>query len=240
MGWDLPGILRYLPKPTLVPDPQIPRTLQLLPAGAKILDVGAGGRRIASTVVTLDAVPGPNVDLIGDIHQIPIKGESFDCVFCTGTLEHVREPRRAVEEIYRVLKPDGIVHIDVPFIQGYHADPTDYWRFTLDGLRLLCQAFDELDSGVHIGPSCGLVWIAREWADSFSSNRYLSNLFLMVMAFVTAPLKYLDFLMIRSARSHRAASALYFRGRKPGRSSAETTDRARSGRSLQALTTGKP
>jgi SAM-dependent methyltransferase len=221
MAWGLPGILRFLPKPTVVPDPKIPQTLRLLSPGARVLDVGAGGRRIIPTIVTLDAVAGPDVDIIGDIHKMPIEENSFDCVFCTGTLEHVREPRQAVAEIYRVLKPGGIVHIDVPFIQGYHADPSDYWRFTIDGLKLLCQPFEEIDSGVHIGPSCGLVWVAREWADSWCTNRYLSNFLLALTAYLTAPLKYLDFLMIHSARSHRVASAVYFRGRKPGKCPAE-------------------
>jgi SAM-dependent methyltransferase len=217
MGWGLPGILRLLPKPTVVPIKHIPRTLEMLPPGSKILDVGAGGRRIVPEIVTFDAFAGPDVDIVGDIHRMPIEDNSFDCVFCTGTLEHVADPFQAVREIYRITKPGGIVHIDVPFIQGYHADPTDYWRFTLDGLRLLAKAFEELESGVHIGPSCGLVWIAREWADSSCNNRVLSNLFLCLMAFITAPLKYLDYLIIRGRKSHRVASAVFFRGRKPNR-----------------------
>src|SRR5205807_10525608 len=146
----------------------------------------AGGRRITPGIVTFDAAPGPDVDVVGDIHAMPIEDNSFDCVFCTGTLEHVRDPWQSVREIKRVLKPGGIVHIDVPFIQGYHADPTDYWRFTLDGLRILCQPFEEMDAGVYIGPTCGLIWIAREWADSLTSNRYLSNLFLVMTALLTA------------------------------------------------------
>ncbi|HXG08813.1 MAG TPA: class I SAM-dependent methyltransferase [Gemmataceae bacterium] len=215
MGWGLPGILRFLPHPTVVPRDQIACTLGMLSPGARVLDVGAGGRRIAPGVVTLDAVPVPEVDIVGDIHHMPLADDSFDCVFCTGTLEHVSDPWQAVREIHRVLKPGGLVHIDVPFIQGYHADPTDYWRFTLDGLRLLCRSFKEIDAGVHIGPTCGLVWIIREWANSLTANRYLSNLFLVVMALLTAPLKYLDYLLIRGPRSHRVASAVYFRGRKP-------------------------
>src|SRR4051812_6272574 len=215
MGWGLPGILGYLPSPTVVPRPQIPRTLALLKPDAKVCDVGAGGRRITPDIVTVDAVPAPGVDIAGDIHALPISDDSFDCVFCTGTLEHVRDPAQAVRELHRILRPGGIVHIDVPFIQGYHPDPTDYWRFTLDGLRLLCSAFEEIDSGTYIGPTSGLVWVAREWANSCTSNRVLSNLLLIPVALLTAPFKYLDYLLIKSGRSHHVASAVFFRGRKP-------------------------
>jgi SAM-dependent methyltransferase len=215
MGWGLPGILKYLPSPTVVPRPQIPRTLSMLPEGALILDVGAGGRRITPETVTFDAVAGHDIDIVGDIHAMPIDDKKYDCVFCTGTLEHVRDPWQAVCEIFRVLKPGGLVHIDVPFIQGYHADPTDYWRFTIDGLRLLCSTFEELDAGVHIGPTCGLIWIAREWADSLTNNRVVSNLLLAITAIITAPFRFLDYIVISGSRSHRVASAVYFRGRKP-------------------------
>ena len=215
MGWGLPGILGYLPSPTVVPKQQIPRTLEMLSPGAKICDVGAGGRRITPDAVTVDFAAAPGVDIVGDIHSVPIADDEYDCVFCTGTLEHVRDPATAVKELHRILKPGAIVHIDVPFMQGYHPDPTDYWRFTLEGLRLLCRDFEEIDAGTYIGPTCGLVWIAREWANSWTSNRIVSNLLLVPMAILTAPFRYLDYAMIKSSRSHHVASAVYFRGRKP-------------------------
>ncbi len=214
MGWGLPGILRLLPSPTVVPVDHIQRTLSQLGPDARILDVGAGGRKIRPDVVTVDAFASPGVDIVGDIHALPIADDEYDCVICTGTLEHVRDPWQAVRELRRVLKLGGIVHIDVPFMQGYHADPHDYWRFTKEGLRLLCRDFEELDSGVHIGPTCGMVWVIREWADSLTSNRYISNSLLAIAAVLTAPVKYLDYAAIRSSRSHRVASAVYFRGRK--------------------------
>lgn len=150
MGWKRPGILNFLPSPTVTPRNELGRTLDLLDSDAKI--VGAGGRRVTQNSLTVDAIPASGVDLIGDIHGLPLKDDFADAVICTGTLEHVRDPRLAVAELYRILKPGGVIHIDVPFIQGYHPDPTDYWRFTLDGLRLLCEDFDETDAGVHIGP----------------------------------------------------------------------------------------
>jgi Methylase involved in ubiquinone/menaquinone biosynthesis len=215
MGWEFPGILRYLPSATLVPRDEIATTLAMLPRDARICDIGAGGRRLTQTVVAVDAFPGQGVDLMGDIHKLPIADESFDAVFCTGTLEHVRDPRRAVAELQRILRPGGMVHIDVPFIQGYHADPTDYWRFTIDGLRVLCENFEEIASGPYIGPSSALVWIIRAWTNSWSSHRIVSNLLLVPVALVVTPFKYLDYLMIRLRRSHHVASAVFFRGRKP-------------------------
>ena len=212
MGWGLPGILRLLPSPALVLRDHIAATLAMLPVGATILDVGAGGRRITPGVVTFDMFPP--ADLTGDIHAMPIADGSFDCVFCTGTLEHVERPWDAVKEIHRILKTGGIVHIDVPFIQGYHADPTDYWRFTLDGLRLLCKDFEPVESGVHIGPSCGLYWVAREWAHSLFENRWLSNAILCLAAVTLWPLKLADVLAVRSKGAHKVASAVFFRGRK--------------------------
>src|SRR5947208_2688681 len=117
MGWGLSGVLRFLPSPTLVVVDHIASTLKLLPAEARILDVGAGGRRITPNVVAFDAMDMEGVDIVGDIHKLPIDDNVFDCVFCTGTLEHVRNPWQAVGEILRVVKPGGIVHIDAPFMQ---------------------------------------------------------------------------------------------------------------------------
>ena len=195
----------------------------MLPSDAVILDVGAGGRRVAENVTTVDAVDAPGVDLVGDIHALPLRDGHADCVVCTGTLEHVADPFQAVRELERVLKHGGIIHIDVPFIQGYHADPCDYWRFTLEGLRLLCRDFDHLSSGVQIGPTCGVVWVLREWANGLSSNRVLSNLCLAPVAVLTAPLRYLDYWLVGARRAHHVASAVYFRGRKAPAAGVEQT-----------------
>ena len=30
----------------------------------------------------------------------------------------------------RVLKPNGFIYIEVPFLQGFHADPNDFHSYT--------------------------------------------------------------------------------------------------------------
>jgi SAM-dependent methyltransferase len=215
MGRRLPGILGYLPQPSIALRKNIERTLQELPPGARLLDVGAGGRVIAQGVITLDAVPYAGVSIVGDVHRLPIADNQFDCVFCTGVLEHIRDPWQVVREIHRVLKPGGIIHLDAPFMQAFHLDPVDYWRFTIDGLRQLCHDFKEIDSGVQVGPSCGVYWILREYMDScFTNNRYLARLLLVLTAYLLAPMRYLDYWTQRQVESFKVASAFYYRGTK--------------------------
>lgn len=50
----------------------------------------------------------PNISFaVADAHKLPFKNKSFDLVICTETLEHVTDPKLALEEIKRVLKKDG-------------------------------------------------------------------------------------------------------------------------------------
>jgi|GEM_PF-5096218 hypothetical protein len=110
----------------------------------------------------------------------------------------------------------GDIHALRSLRAAYHADPHEYWQFTTEGLRLFCRDFEELDCGIHIGPTCGMFWVIRERGDSLIRNRYISNVLVAVAAVVTAPPKYLDYVAIKSRRSHRVASAVFFRGRMSG------------------------
>lgn len=50
-----------------------------------------------------------------DVNNIPFQDRSFDCIFCSEVLEHLPEPEKAISEFHRILKPDGIVIITVPY-----------------------------------------------------------------------------------------------------------------------------
>ncbi|MFQ5929050.1 MAG: methyltransferase domain-containing protein, partial [Acidobacteriota bacterium] len=56
--------------------------------------------------VGADMRDGPGVDTILDLHDINLPSESVGTVLMLDTLEHVEFPRKAVEEIYRILKKD--------------------------------------------------------------------------------------------------------------------------------------
>jgi len=65
-----------------------------------------------------------------DGQRIPFSDESFDYCLCTEVLEHVEEPQKLVDEIYRVLKSKAGGVITVPWSARNHYIPYDYYRFT--------------------------------------------------------------------------------------------------------------
>ena len=218
MGWQInkKGIRGFIPSLTIQANPQISNTLARLRPGARICDVGAGGRKITNDTFTIDGFVKEGTDLVCDIHQIPLPDESFDCIFCTGTLEHVEDPHKVVSEIRRLLKSKGIVHIEVPFIQGFHADPSDYWRWTLDGLKLFCKkgGFDEMHSGVHIGPASAVTWVINQFIVTLFNKGVIHKISDAVSRILLSPIRYLDYILIKKPRSEHIASAVYFVGRK--------------------------
>ena len=64
----------------------------------------------------------------------------FDLVVSDQVLEHVEgNPAQAVAEMLRVAKPGGLCVLTTCFINPVHGAPSDYWRFTVDGLELLVR-----------------------------------------------------------------------------------------------------
>ncbi|CAH8772520.1 class I SAM-dependent methyltransferase [Paenibacillus dendritiformis] len=94
------------------------------------------------TYVGCDMRPGTGVDLILDLHQIALPDETAGMVLSLDTLEHVEDPRLALTEIHRILKPNGIVIISSVMNFGIHDYPADYWRFTPEGFASILKPFD--------------------------------------------------------------------------------------------------
>lgn len=96
----------------------------------------------------LDVVPDYNPHIVGDIHALPFKDNTIDAILCISVLEHVLDPRQAIKEMYRVLKPGGYCFVYVPFLFYYHAEKgyfADYWRFTKDILPILFKNFSSME-----------------------------------------------------------------------------------------------
>jgi len=91
--------------------------------------------------VGADMREGPGVDKVLNLHNIDLLADSVGAVICLDTLEHVEYVHRALEEIYRVLKPNGIVVISSVMDFPIHDYPYDYWRFTPEAFKSLLKPF---------------------------------------------------------------------------------------------------
>ena len=194
----------------------IKRLIRQLGPDTNILDLGAGNRRHAPNVINLEIEANPEVDIIADGHLLPFKDNTFDAVISEAVLEHVHSPARVVSEIYRVLKPGGYICIAVPFLQGYHASPHDYQRWTVPGIVQLCAAFSEIESGTCAGPTTALHWIFREYIGLIFSfgNLLVAKAVSLLIGWLTFPLLLIDALLSHHKHAHILASAVYFFGKK--------------------------
>jgi len=113
-----------------------------------------------------------------DIKALPFEDNSVDSVVLTQVLEHIDEPYKALSEIKRVLKKDGIILLSVPFIYQAHATPYDFFRFSEYGLRELCKKynFEILEFHYHgyLGTTLVSIFNGFIWQLS-SKNKLLRN-----------------------------------------------------------------
>lgn len=91
--------------------------------------------------VGCDMREGPGVDLILNLHDIALEDNTAGTVLCLDTLEHVEHPYRAIEEIHRILKRNGMVIISSVMNYPIHDFPCDYWRFTPEAFRSILKPF---------------------------------------------------------------------------------------------------
>ena len=88
----------------------------------------------------------PCIDIICDIVNMKsIPSESIGLVLNLESLEHLPYPQKAIDEIHRVLRPDGLLILTTVMHFKIHRAPKDYWRFTPDGIELLLGQFKILD-----------------------------------------------------------------------------------------------
>lgn len=88
-----------------------------------------------------DIQVGPRVDRIEDVHALSFEDESVGTLLALDTLEHVRDPIRAVQEMHRVLDRRGVLLMTSVMFFPIHAHPWDYWRFTPEGFAQLLAPF---------------------------------------------------------------------------------------------------
>lgn len=114
-------------------------------SGRRTLDIGAQNGPYGAHFparVGLDIRRGAGVRIIGDAQALGIRDGAFEVVLCTEVLEHLPEPQTAIDEMFRVLAPGGLLLLTTRFLFPIHDAPHDYFRFTKYGLRHLLRRFE--------------------------------------------------------------------------------------------------
>jgi len=117
-----------------------------------------------------------------DIKDLPFDNNSIDTVILTQVLEHIDDPYKAMDEVKRVIKKDGILILSVPFIYQAHAVPYDYFRFSEYGLKKLLKDYDYEILEFHYQGYLGttIFSIINCWIWNLSSqNKLLRNTILL-------------------------------------------------------------
>lgn len=121
-----------------------------LPDGSRLLDAGAGEGQYArhferQRYCGVDLAVGDaqwnyrGLDAIADLAALPFRGSAFQAAINIVTLEHVREPARALAEIARTLESGGRLLLAAPHEWEVHQAPHDYFRYTRYGLQYLLE-----------------------------------------------------------------------------------------------------
>jgi SAM-dependent methyltransferase len=199
------------------------RALKSLSPEPKLLIIGGGAlgagvktflEDTSVQVVSTDIYPSANTHLVSDAHHLPFGDGMFDGVWITAVLEHVLEPQLVVDEIWRVLKPAGLVYAETPFMAQVHMDAYDFTRFTANGHRWLFRRFEQIDAGVGSGsgPGAAVAWSVRYFVRAFVGNKIA-----MLVSLPLFLLRHLDGFARPRPRAD-AARGVFMWGRKSERS----------------------
>ena len=106
-----------------------------------VLDFGSGSQQYRSLFenigikyIGVDTEGNPDI-LIKSDGKIPLPDQSVDIVISLQVLEHLENVSDYISESARILKSEGILWLTTHGMWHYHPGPTDYFRWTLDGLR---------------------------------------------------------------------------------------------------------
>lgn len=85
--------------------------------GAKVVSMDLGEGLLAQVAKKCDSER-----VVGSILEIPFPDNSFDYVVSSEVIEHTPDPKKAIQELYRVLKPGGVMVLTTP---------NKFWYFSL-------------------------------------------------------------------------------------------------------------
>lgn len=179
-----------------------------------VVSIGGGPFRDRKTIINLNIDIYPNVEIVGDAHNLPFKNNSLDGVVINAVLEHLEYPELAVQEIYRVLKKGGYVIAETPFLQHYHGYPSHFQNYTLTGHNYLFRQFKILESGAIVGPFSTIVTLIMNLPEDLITNKYVRKITLYFLGLILLPLRYIDVFFKKNPNIFKITGGVYLFAQK--------------------------
>jgi len=185
----------------------------------RVIVVGSGSRGSGAQelweckdieVVGVDVYASRTVSVVCDAHYLPFEDGCFEGVWVQAVLEHVVDPSQVVAEIHRVLKGNGIVYSEVPFMQHVHEGAYDFTRFTVLGHRYLFNRFKTIQLGPLQGAEVVLAWSIKYFFWSVARNRTAAKILGQILFFLFIPLR----LIVSKKSLYDSCSGSFFMGSK--------------------------
>lgn len=111
-------------------------------APLRVIDIGCGPNKQYPWSIGIDRIELPGVDVVTDLEApLPLAGNTIDHVVAVHCLEHVQNLLGLMNEIHRVLRPGGVLHLIAPHWQCVNAvaDPTHVRFFDRQTIKYFCR-----------------------------------------------------------------------------------------------------
>lgn len=175
----------------------------------RILNAGSYETRYGESCVNVDIQAGKEVDVVCDLHDLPQSIGQFDVVLCNAVLQYCHSPELVARNLLNVLKPDGLLFVDVPWVQPYCPHTPDRFRYSEEALRTIFQEFEVIEAGPSITSGSAFYMQGVMIASHATHNRYVNYALRNAVGFILYPWRH-----VRTTKEAWTAGGIYLIGRK--------------------------
>lgn len=120
----------------------------IFPGNAVGIDIGEDPVNNARNLAQEQGITNIRFE-VGSLNELPFENASFDAVFSHNVLEHLEKPEVALSEIYRVLKPGGVIGVTDVDVDAIIFSPSD--DPLVEAFELLYRVWEQNGGNPRIG-----------------------------------------------------------------------------------------
>ena len=143
-----------------------------------LLDLGCGDKHLQNSVKNnnIEYIGLDITDLNFEFDKIPSEDNKIDIIVILAVIEHISNPDNLLNEVYRVLKPGGIVYITTPNwhydYRTFYNDPTHVKAYNPITLERILEMYGFRDPKTYPGLRCKPIWYYKG-KSRFKKAKYL-------------------------------------------------------------------